>query len=207
MMTKMSQRDRLIAILLPGLLLLIAYLYAYSPTQKKELKDLQNRIEKAKDALPMPTKTAALKGDATSAEAALIAARAGLAQLRAKVADTAPRWLDAARRAQATDGLAREFRRQGLLVLKEGPSADAGTVVRQALLQLRNEFGMKSALSASPPDSGQPWEIKFVGDFPKTLQVLAILRTAEDPILPLSLTMQPPSPGNTARVWTLTVWK
>lgn len=213
-----SNRDRILAMLLPAILIGVGYFLFFN--EQKTLDEVRAGLQAAQVAAVGPEavgmqrmKLAELQKEADD----LKAATTMLMERRKELANVGS--ISPVMRTQALRKLSGMLWERGLFPFEESslqgeatrlsPSFDgvlktlagppAGTVV--------NPFSPPPvASSASAGGEQRVWRIRFYGRYADVLETLEALRDSDSPIIPISLTMSESRTETQWRSWTLLLW-
>jgi hypothetical protein len=199
---RLSNRDRWLLAILPALVVLIVYVFAFERPRANELCDLSAKVEAAK--------RQAVSGETVRAQHdELEQLRAKVVSLRASATVTAQteknrlaprRWNNPAERPAALAALSR--------LLESHNVAMAGTTrLVDATGKAGTEAKLKDWLLAtgSTDKSIQPetWKVELIGDYGRILEVLEAMPELDRVVVPWQLSMEPAEDGTALRRWSL----
>ena len=183
----LTARERMLLLVLPGVLVLVAYAFFINASHMAALTKANAQLEKLRSqAGPVSLKPQALAAD-------LQRLKTELADLKRKLAAFIDGGSDAMQRSEAVVMVGTLLRRHGMIVVDEGPSA------RQTATP-----GTTRDTASKQNHTDGVWQVRFLGTWSGVQATLEALPDFEDTAcLPLSLSMAEPQTPSPVREWTL----
>ena len=196
-----TQRDKILLIVLPALLILIVYGWAFTKAPMARLKAVSTQIEAAVAAAPRPIDIEAEKARGKRLQRDLDKASAELQPLKEELGRLTASWTNSTERLLGNDMLSSLWSKHGLL-LQEQSVLTNETSVTPALQQLADRARATLGHGRYPV----LWEVRLQGGFLSMLDALDELSRADIAAVPVALEMaeNPRMPG---KAWKLRLWQ
>jgi len=199
---QISSRDRLFLLLLPALVVFIAYSYLITKKPNARIRQLAVQLKAVSATRPNSDQILQMQAARASALQRLSQARRELEPIRQALNKQMDAWQDRRSRLQANDDLAVLWRRHELTLIEQSTVStnEVGlTPLVQRLQQqtrtlLNREFGPVL------------WEVKLAGGFHGVKSALDEIASSDLPVIPVSLDMQS-QPQGASKLWTVRLWQ
>ncbi len=197
----MTQRDKVLLIVLPALVILIVYGWAFTKAPMARLKALAIQVETAREKAPKQLDIEAERARAKRLQRDLDKGRAELQPLREELGRLTASWTNSTERLVGNDMLSALWSKHGLL-LQEQLVLTNETAVTPALQMLADRARATLGHGRYPV----LWEVRLQGAFLGMLDALEELSRSDIAAVPVALEMSenPRSPG---KAWKIRLWQ
>ncbi len=196
-----TQRDKLLLVGLPGLIILILYAFAFTKVPMERLRAVRAEVEAERAKAPKPTDIAAERARGMRLQKDLEKARAELQPLKEELGRLTSSWTNSTERLLGNDMLSALWSKHGLL-LQEQTVLTNGTTVTPALQQLADRARATLGHGRYPV----LWEVRLQGGFLNMLDALDELSRSDIAAVPVALEM-----GENLRMpgkaWKIRLWQ
>jgi hypothetical protein len=196
-----TQRDKLLLVVLPALLIVIVYAFAFTKVPMGRLRALTTQLEAEQARSPRTIDIEAEKARARRLDRDLNKARAELQPLKEELGKLTASWTNSTERLLGNDMLSGLWAKHGLL-LQEQQVLTNESAVTPALQQLADRARATLGHGRYPV----LWEVKLQGGFLSMLDALEELSRSDIAAVPVALEMgeNPRLPG---KAWKIRLWQ
>ena len=197
----MTRRDKVLLVVLPALLILIVYAFAFTKAPLDRLRAITAQVDAARVAAPSESDIVAERARATRLSRDLERAKAELQPLKEELGRLTASWTNSTERLLGNDMLSTLWSKHGLL-LQEQLVLTNDTSVTPALQQLADRARTTLGHGRYPV----LWEVRLQGGFLNMLDALDELSRSDIAAVPVALEMSDNirMPG---KAWKLRLWQ
>ena len=197
-----SSRDRLLALVLPAILIFIYYSLVLAKKPNVRLKLLSVQLTGTQAVRPSGETIAQHAAAKLISQTNLNNARQENQTLRQSLNRHVDNWQDRSRRLRANDDLTVLWRRHNLTLMEQSCVGTNDLKSSQLLVRLQQQtrFLLQREFEALL------WEVRLEGAFPAMCQALEEISASDLPIIPLIVEMQR-KPNSDHKLWTLRLWQ
>lgn len=198
---KLTSRDKLLLIVLPSILILIGYNFFVTKQPMQQLRSLVTRINQVRGKTPDPKEISAQENRIVSLYEQIRTAQQEAEPLRAEVQKLMGSWVDPARRAAASETIARLWGRHNLILHDQDRLPNADPLLSPTLARLV-QHARTAMLDAGPT----LWQLQLEGSYGNLQAALDEINTSDLPSVPVSLAMTNASQPESI-LWKLALWQ
>ena len=196
-----TARDKLLLVVLPALLIVIVYAFAFTKTPLDRLRAITAQVEAERERAPKQLDIASEQARAKRLRRDLDKARAELQPLKEELGKLTSSWTNSTERLLGNDMLSSLWQKHGLL-LQEQTVLTNDAAVTPALQQLADRARSTLGHGRYPV----LWEVRLQGGFLNMLDALDELSRSDIAAVPVAMEM-----GDNARMpgkaWKLRLWQ
>ena len=197
----MTPRDRLLLMLLPGLLLFMAYVGYFFTARQKPLAKLQADVEAARTKVPSPAKLHERGHAVETARKSFEKVADEGKKLQTSIEALVASFQSGSGRSQRITQLTSLLNARGLRVMNHTPT-EGGHETKALHLSPAQERLVKQLTESGKP-APQTWQFELVGKFADLTAALQEIGEGDVLTIPLGVTMDETLPNHR---WSLLVW-
>lgn len=202
---KTSERDKVLAMILPALLIAMGYLFFYLIGDLRLIARLEEEVKKARVKVPDPDQRFALEDKLREISAQMEELKQGQNYLEQRWRNLAQPWAEESHRHYRLKQVLGLLARYRLTLLEHGPGEGQGTAARVTLSASLGRMSKQIQHHHPAKAAPQLWRIHLAGSYASMQEALRGLADSEPLALPVSLSLEETKTG-TPRQWTLWIW-
>ncbi len=196
-----TRRDKILLVVLPALLILIVYAFAFTKAPLERLRAITAQVDAARAGAPSEADIVAERARATRLSRDLERAKAELQPLKEELGRLTASWTNSTERLLGNDMLSTLWSKHGLL-LQEQLVLTNDTSVTPALQQLADRARATLGHGRYPV----LWEVRLQGGFLNMLDALDELSRSDIAAVPVALEMSD-NVRMSGKAWKLRLWQ
>lgn len=199
----MSERDKLLALILPGLATAVLYVMIAGKSAEEALATAQKELVAARASTVLPAQIDAERETQIKLSAETMSHKDQQKRFEQRLVELANQVGKGASRAEKVERLSRILKRHGLAMVEESPEDDSSgsTKLPPSLSKVNKRITAKGE-----NEQVRLWRVHFVGPYADALAALQEVAEIDSLGVPLSLEMRETDATTRVRSWTLLIW-